>query len=682
MAQVGSFALLLALALSAYSFLAGLIALVRQDQGSERLGETARRAGIAVFAAVLLAAVVLVVCAFQDNFTIAYIFHHSNRALPAPYKFATLWSGQEGSLLFWSLLLASYGFVLRLRYKTDPRLFAYASVILAAVQIFFLLLLNFAAHPFAILQGPLRQDGSGLNPLLQYPEMVIHPPMLYLGYVGFTVPFAFAFGALIMKYPGEKWIHITRRWTMVTWGFLTCGVFLGAHWAYSVLGWGGYWGWDPVENASLMPWLTGTAFLHSVMMQEKRGMLKVWNMWLVFATFWLAILGTFLTRSGIISSVHAFAQSSIGEWFFWFLILSFVSFLFFFLKNKSHLRSEHKLESLISRESSFLFNNLLFVLLCFTVLWGTWFPKISELVQGNQVTVGAPFYNRVAVPVAMLLLLLTAVGPLLAWRKTSLESLKRNFLWPTVGAIAVAIFLMVTPESWGSPFGMRPWRDFSYFYSLMAIALSVLVALTVASEFYRGGRVISKHTGQNMFASMVQLTHRNTRRYGGYIVHFGVVVVIVGLAGAAFNQDKEQALSFGDKLTIGAYTLICRSYTQEDKPNYASEWAIIDIEKNGRPIDTLYPERRFYKASQQAQTMPSIRSTLKEDLYLVYEGQDATGKPILKAHLNPLVMWLWLGVWIIIGGTILALVPNAPAPVTVTAPKPVNAAPLPVGAGD
>ncbi len=682
MAQVGSFALLLALALSAYSFLAGLIALVRQDQGSERLGETARRAGIAVFAAVLLAAVVLVICAFQDNFTIAYIFHHSNRALPAPYKFATLWSGQEGSLLFWSLLLASYGFVLRLRYKTDPRLFAYASVILAAVQIFFLLLLNFAAHPFAILQGPLRQDGSGLNPLLQYPEMVIHPPMLYLGYVGFTVPFAFAFGALIMKYPGEKWIHITRRWTMVTWGFLTCGVFLGAHWAYSVLGWGGYWGWDPVENASLMPWLTGTAFLHSVMMQEKRGMLKVWNMWLVFATFWLAILGTFLTRSGIISSVHAFAQSSIGEWFFWFLILSFVSFLFFFLKNKSHLRSEHKLESLISRESSFLFNNLLFVLLCFTVLWGTWFPKISELVQGNQVTVGAPFYNRVAVPVAMLLLLLTAVGPLLAWRKTSLESLKRNFLWPTVGAIAVAVFLMVTPESWGSPFGMRPWRDFSYFYSLMAIALSVLVALTVASEFYRGGRVISKHTGQNMFASMVQLTHRNTRRYGGYIVHFGVVVVIVGLAGAAFNQDKEQALSFGDKLTIGAYTLICRSYTQEDKPNYASEWAIIDIEKNGRQIDTLYPERRFYKASQQAQTMPSIRSTLKEDLYLVYEGQDATGKPILKAHLNPLVMWLWLGVWIIIGGTILALVPNAPAPVTVAAPKPVNAAPLPVGAGD
>src|ERR1700691_2870004 len=359
MSQIGSFALLLALALSAYSFLAGIMALAREGQSSARLGETARRAGIASFAIVLLAAAGLVTAAFQANFSIAYIFHHSNRDLPAPYKFAVLLSGQEGSLLFWSLLLSAYGLVLRLRYKTDPRLFAYASVIIAAVQVFFLLLLNFAANPFGIMQGSLPADGSGLNPLLQYPEMVIHPPMLYLGYVGFTVPFAFALAALIMRYPGEKWIQITRRWTMVTWGFLTCGVFLGAHWAYSVLGWGGYWGWDPVENASLMPWLTSTALTHSVMMQEKRGMLKMWNMWLVFATFWLAILGTFLTRSGIISSVHAFAQSSIGDWFGWFLIITFGVFTFFFVKNKSHLKSEHRLEALVSRESSFLFNNLL-----------------------------------------------------------------------------------------------------------------------------------------------------------------------------------------------------------------------------------------------------------------------------------------------------------------------------------
>jgi cytochrome c-type biogenesis protein CcmF len=672
MSQIGSFTLLLALALSAYSFLAGLLALVREGPGSARLSETARRAGIATFAVVLLAALVLVVAAFQNDFSIAYIFHHSNRDLPAAYKFATLWSGQEGSLLFWSLLLAAYGLVLRLRYKTDPRLFAYASVIIAAVQVFFLLLLNFAAHPFAVMQGSLPADGNGLNPLLQYPEMVIHPPMLYLGYVGFTVPFAFALAALIMRYPGEKWIHITRRWTMVTWGFLTCGIFLGAHWAYSVLGWGGYWGWDPVENASLMPWLTGTAFLHSVMMQEKRGMLKTWNMWLIFSTFMLSIFGTFLTRSGVVSSVHAFAQSSIGDWFVAFLALIFATCVFFYVKNRSHLRSEHKLESLVSRESSFLFNNLLFVVACFTVLWGTLFPVLSEWVQGNKVTVGPPFFNRVNIPVALLLLVLTAVGPLLAWRRTSIESLKRNFRWPLIGALAIGALLV--------GFGMRPWNDTSYFYSLMTIMLSVLVALTVISEFVRGGRVIARHTGQNLLASMGQLAHRNTRRYGGYIVHFGVIVIMIGFAGSAFNKDKEQEMGFGDRMTIGPYTLVCQSYTQDDNPNYSSEWAVMNVWKGGKQIDTLYPERRFYKASQQTSTMPRVRSTPREDLYLVYEGlnQD-TGRPIIKAHLNPLVMWIWVGVWIMIAGTLLALVPNA-VPVRVPAPATMHAEP--VGAGD
>jgi len=682
MAQIGSFALLLALALSIYSFGIGLLALFRKnDTDWDRLGETARRAGVVVFAAVFLAALALVISAFRDDFRIAYIFHHSNRDLPGPYKFATLWSGQEGSLVFWSLLLSGYAFILRLRYKTDPRLFAYASVVLAGVQIFFLSLVNFAANPFGLLEGPLRPDGTGLNPLLQYPEMVIHPPMLYLGYVGTTVPFAFALGALIMKYPGDKWIHITRRWTMVTWGLLTVGIFLGAHWAYAVLGWGGYWGWDPVENASLMPWLIGTAFLHSVMMQEKRGMLKVWNMWLVFFSFWLAIWGTFLTRSGMISSVHAFAQSSIGPWFAWFLAITAAVFLFFFILNHKHLRSEHKLEAIVSRESSFMFNNLLFCALCFTVAWGTWFPKISELIQGNKVTVNAPFYNRVAIPVALLLIVLTAVGPLLAWRKASFESLKRNFMWPTVGAVATAIFLMATPPSWGGAFGLRPWQDMSYFYSLMSISLGVLCTLTIASEFYRGGRVISEKTGQGMFASMVQLTHRNTRRYGGYIVHFGVVVVIIGVAGAAFNQDKEQEMAYGDKMALGPYTLVCRSYTSDDFPNYEAEWAVLDVYKDGKQIDQLTPERRFYKASQQTSTMPFIRSSLKEDLYVVYEGlnQD-NGHPILKAHLNPLVMWIWLGVWIIIGGTILALVPNAPVPVSVAVPRTLEqAAPVPAG---
>jgi len=672
MSQIGSFALLLALALSAYSFLAGLLALARPGAGSERLGETARRAGIATFAVVLLAAVILVIAAFQDDFSIAYIFHHSNRDLPAPYKFATLWSGQEGSLLFWSLLLSAYGLVLRLRHKTDSRLFAHASVIMAAVQVFFLLLLNFAAHPFAIMQGALPEDGNGLNPLLQYPEMVIHPPMLYLGYVGFTVPFAFALGALIMRYPGEKWIHITRRWTMVTWGFLTCGVFLGAHWAYSVLGWGGYWGWDPVENASFMPWLTGTAFLHSVMMQEKRGMLKTWNVWLIFSTFGLSIFGTFLTRSGVVSSVHAFAQSSIGNWFITFLAVILVVCIFFYVKNRSHLVSEHKLESLISRESSFLFNNLLFVVACFTVLWGTLFPILSEWIQDHKITVGPPFFNRVMIPVALLLLLLTALGPLLAWRRTSFESLKRNFLWPVVGAFTTGVLLIIG-------FGMRPWKDAAYSYSLMTIMLSVLVALTVISEFVRGGRVIGRHTGLNIFSSMVHLAHRNTRRYGGYIVHFGVIVVMIGFAGSAFNREAEQEMGYGDRINIGGYTLVCQSYTQEDKANYRSEWAILDVFKGGKQITTLYPEQRFYKASQQTSTMVANRSTMKEDLYLVYEGRNLdTGRPIIKVHLNPLVMWIWTGVWIMIAGTVIALIPNAAA-VRVAAPVRIQAEPVATG---
>ncbi len=651
MPHLGSYSLLLALALAGYCFGAGLIALFRNDEAGQRLGETARRAGIGVFVAVALAALALVAAAFANDFSVAYIMHHSNRALPAPYKLAALWSGQEGSLLFWTLLLSIYGLVLRLRHKVDPRLVAYASVIIAAVQIFFLSLVNFAAHPFSMVQGAIPADGNGLNPLLQYPEMVAHPPLLYLGYVGFTVPFAFALAALIMKYRGEQWIHITRRWTMVTWGFLSAGIFLGQHWAYAVLGWGGYWGWDPVENASFLPWLTGTAFLHSVMMQEKRGMLKVWNVWLIFVTFLLSIFGTFLTRSGIVSSVHAFAQSSIGTWFVWFLAITFAACMFFFVRNRSHLKSEHRLESLVSRESSFLFNNLVLLVACFAVLWGTLFPILSEWVQGTKVTVGPPFFNRVMVPIALLLLLLTALGPLLAWRKTSLESLKRNFLVPTVVAMVTGLGLIIG--------GMRPWQDISYFYSMMAISLAVLVAATVISEFWRGGRVIATQTGRNLLSGMVQLTRRNTRRYGGYVVHFAVVVIIIGYAGAAFNQEHEQELANGQSMTIGGYTLVCRSSTQDDKPNYASDWAIIDVFKGGKQIATMYPEKRVYKASNQPATIVANRSTLKEDLYLVYSGMnEATGNPIIKAHVNPLVLWIWIGAHLMLIGTVLALIPS------------------------
>ena len=665
MPTFGSFALLLALALSGYTLLAGAVALRQLATGArvrvtpERMAETARRAGIGSFVATTAAAFALVWAAFNNDFSVAYILHHSNRALPGPYKFAALWSGQEGSLLLWAWLLSAYGFVLRLRHKVDVKLTAYASTILAGIQVFFLLLLNFAAMPFSLVGGTVPQDGFGLNPLLQYPEMVIHPPMLYLGYVGFAVPFAFALGALMMRYPGEKWIHITRRWTMVTWLFLTCGIFLGAHWAYSVLGWGGYWGWDPVENASLMPWLTGTAFLHSVMMQEKRGMMKTWNVWLIFSTFMLAIFGTLLTRSGLVSSVHAFAQSSIGSWFWAFLIVVLSVCLFTFILQRDHLKTENKLESLVSRESSFLFNNLVLLAACFTVLWGTLFPVLSEYVQGNRVTVGAPFYNRVAVPIGLFLLFLTGIGPLLAWRSSSFKSIRKNFVLPTIAALVTAVVVIVC--------GVHPWEIFTTndqgsFYAFFAFTLGAMVVTAISAEFLRGAGVISRHTGQGLFASMLQLTRRNTRRYGGYLVHFGVVVIFIGIAGSAFNQSKEQELGFKDSLNIGPYRIECQSYSQDSNANYDTEFALLDVYRGGKKITQLAPEKRFYIASQQPSTMVANHSTLAWDLYVIYAGKNPdTGQPIIKVFLNPLVAWIWIGVVIIIMGTGVALVPNMTA---------------------
>jgi cytochrome c-type biogenesis protein CcmF len=660
MPEFGSFTLLLALALSVYTLVIGGLALWQTRDGridlrASRVGETARRAGIGSFAAMCGAAFALVWASFTNDYSVSYILHHTNRDLNTAYKFSALWSGQEGSLVLWAWLLSAYGFVLRMRHRVDVRLTAFASTILAGIQIFFLLLLVVAAPPFAIQPGPVATDGFGLNPLLQYPEMVIHPPMLYLGYVGFSVPFAFALGALMMRYPGEKWIHITRRWTMVTWLFLTCGIFLGAHWAYSVLGWGGYWGWDPVENASLMPWLTGTAFLHSVMMQEKRGMMKSWNVWLIFSTFMLTILGTLLTRSGIVSSVHAFAQSSIGDWFYGFILIVFAVCLFTFFKQRDHLKSENRLESLVSRESSFLFNNLILLAACFTVLWGTLFPVLSEYVQGTKVTMGAPFYNRVNLPIGLFLLFLTGIGPLLAWRSTSLRSIRRNFILPSI-AMGVALVVLVFA-------GVRPWAagdDWqATLFSLVTFTLAAGVITAIGAEFLRGASVVATQTGKNLFSSTVLLVRRNTRRYGGYIVHFGIVVMFIGIAGGAFNQSHEQEMGSGDAMTLGPYRLVCQTFTQDSNKNFDTEYALLDVFKGGKKITQLAPERRFYQASQTSSTMVALHSTLASDLYVIYEGRNPdTDKPIIKVFLNPLMNWIWIGVLIVVVGTFLALVPN------------------------
>jgi cytochrome c-type biogenesis protein CcmF len=422
-----------------------------------------------------------------------------------------------------------------------------------------------------------------------------------------------------------------------------------------VLGWGGYWGWDPVENASFMPWLTGTAFLHSVMMQEKKGMMKSWNVWLIFSTFLLTLLGTLLTRAGLVSSVHAFAQSSIGTWFVVFMVIVLAVCIFTYVLQRGHLKSEHHLESLVSRESSFLFNNLVLLTACFVILWGTLFPILSEYVVGNKVTVGAPFYNRVAIPIGLFLLLLTGVGPLLPWRATSFRSIRRNFVLPVIALWATVIVCLAV--------GVWPWKngvfDTGNFYALVAFAISAGVLVAIFSEFVRGAIVIARQTGKNLLVGVWLLTRRNTRRYGGYIVHIGVVIVVVGLAGSAFNTNVEREMALHDKMSIGPYTLECVGATQDANANYDSEYALLDVYKNGKKDFQMTPEKRVYLASGQPQTMVAIHSVPSWDLYVVYEGTNPdTSQPIIKAYLNPLVGWIWAGLAVLVFGTLLALVPS------------------------
>jgi cytochrome c-type biogenesis protein CcmF len=488
-------------------------------------------------------------------------------------------------------------------------------------------------------------DGNGLSPLLQYPAMAIHPPMLYLGYVGFAVPFAFAIASLITRQPGEGWIHTTRRWTLVTWLFQSCGIMLGAAWAYHVLGWGGYWGWDPVENASLLPWLSGTAFLHSVMMQEKKGMMKVWNFVLVTATFLLALFGTAITRGGLVQSVHAFARSDIGKYFVSFLAICIAATAYLILDRLDYLKSENQLESVVSRESSFLFNNLILLASCFAVLWGTLFPVLSEYFTSNKISLDADWYNRLMVPIGLFLLFLTGVGPLFSWRRTSVDSLRRNFQIPGIAALVLAGALFAA--------------GIHNFYALISFGFCLFVALTVIMEFVRGGKSIAAKNDMNLLRAMVELTHRNTRRYGGYLVHMGIVLMFIGFTGHAFNQSDVKELNIGNTMQVGHYDLKMVNREEGDTPLYASETATIEVSKNGKVIDFLKPERRFYKASKESTSEVGLRQRLNEDLYLNFAGMsDDNQRAIIQAYVFPLVDWIWIGGLILIGGTLVCLVPS------------------------
>jgi cytochrome c-type biogenesis protein CcmF len=653
MENLGSLAILLAFCAAIYAVVASVFGRLKRKPF---LIVSGARAVYAIWLLITIGAAILVYAMMTGDFRFAYVAEHSNKAMPTLYKFAAWWGGQEGSLLFWSWLLATYTAVVTYTNRRKHRdLMPYVIAVLATVQTFFLLLNNFIANPFQMLaQDRLIvsvPDGNGLSPLLQYPAMAIHPPMLYLGYVGFAVPFAFAMASLITRQPGEGWIHTTRRWTLVTWLFQSCGIMLGSAWAYHVLGWGGYWGWDPVENASLLPWLTGTAFLHSVMMQEKKGMMKVWNFVLISATFLLALFGTAITRGGLVQSVHAFARSDIGKYFVSFLALGIAATAYLILDRLDYLKSENQLESVVSRESSFLFNNLILLASCFAVLWGTLFPVISEFVSNNKISLDADWYNRLMVPIGLFLLFLTGVGPLFAWRRTSVDSLRRNFQIPGIAALVLVAALFAA--------GMRN------LYALISFGFCLFVAMTVIMEFFKGAKSIAAKNQMNLVRALVELTHRNTRRYGGYLVHMGIVLMFIGFTGTAFKQSEVKELGLGGtteasrSMQVGHYNLKMVNLEEGENDLYASHTATLQVSKNGEDLGLLKPERRFFKASRESTSEIGLRMRLNEDLYLNFAGMsDDNQRAVIQAFVNPLVSWIWIGGLVLISGTLVCLVPS------------------------
>ncbi len=652
MENLGYLALILALCLSLYAIVASLTGRLRSNL---LLEVSAQRAVLAAWVLLTVASGSLLYLILTNDFRISYVVSRSNADMAILYKFAAWWGGQEGSILFWTWILASYSFIaVYTARKKHAGMISYVVAIMMAIQAFYLVLLIFIANPFQVLMsGPQMTstpDGQGLNPLLQHPLMAIHPPMLYLGFVGFAVPFAFAMASLITRQSGDSWIHTTRVWTMITWLFQSIGVLLGARWAYAVLGWGGYWGWDPVENASLLPWITGTAFLHSVMMQEKKGMMKGWNIVLISATFFLCIFGTMMTRSGIVSSVHAFAQSPIGNWFVGFLTISVALTIFLILNRLDYLKSESQLESVVSRESSFLFNNVILLASCFAVLWGTLFPVISEAVTNEKISVGPPFFNKVNIPIGLLLLFLTGVGPLFAWRRTSVESLRRNFQWPAISALAVGVVLVAL--------GMRE------FYALICFILCAFVGLTITIEFVKGTKLIQRKQETGFVPALVELTHRNTRRYGGYVVHMGIVFMFIGFAGSAFNEHGKGEVPVGDGLEVGGYEFHLTDIKEENNANYVSQIAHVELYRDGEWLEVMLPERRNYHASGTGTTEVAIRPRIGEDVYVVFSGiSTVTDTPVIEVYINPLVNWIWIGAFVLVFGTLIALVPAKIKPI-------------------
>ncbi|MFQ5741222.1 MAG: heme lyase CcmF/NrfE family subunit [Acidobacteriota bacterium] len=642
MVELGYYSLMAGLVFSLYAVVAAVLGVRGR---SLPLVRSAENSVLASFALVLAASLSLWHLLLTNAFQVEYVAAYSAAQIPSVYKFAAFWGGQKGSLLFWALVLGFFASVTVLQNRRTPRLlFAYALPFLSGTLAFFLFLLNFVTPPFELLSRP-PADGQGLNPLLQNAYMVIHPPTLYLGYIGLTVPFAFAMAALVSGRLDLAWIRLTRRWTLLTWVFLTLGIALGAIWAYEELGWGGYWAWDPVENASLMPWLVTTAFLHSVMITEKKGMLKTWSFTLILLAFELSIFGTFITRSGVISSVHSFARSNLGPFFFFFLAGTTFLGLFLILHRASALKSAPRMQSFLSREASFLLNNLLFVSIAFSVLWGTVFPMLSEWVRGEKVTVSAPYFNRVNMPLALALLVLTGICPLIAWRKASFKNFRRNFLVPLGAGLATGALALSAGIQDPIPL---------FFFSAAGF-----VVTTGFFEFYKGARARQSIRPTGFLTALTDLTLTNKRRYGGYIIHLGVVLILVGIAGSShFNQEEQFTLRKGESFQVGDYRLSFQGLNHHRDPEKDVVSAPIDVFRGPTALGTLRPQKHFHYRSEQPMTEVAIRSTLKEDLYLVLSGWNQEGEASFHVFLKPMVQLIWLGTAILVLGGLFVLLPN------------------------
>ena len=644
--------------------------------------DSARNAMLLTFPLLTLSALSLIYLLVNGNYEVEYVASVTSSSMPLYLRITALWGGQAGSLLFWSWLMSAFASAVTLRkWQRDREFLPWVIVVSLVTLAFFLLLSIFIENPFErIWQTPTGMpvvamfqpagaslvfpaDGSGLNPLLRHPGMIIHPPMLYLGFVSFVIPYAFAIAALVTGRTDDRWIRLTRRWTLVAWLFLSLGLVLGGRWAYDVLGWGGYWGWDPVEIAAFMPWLAGTAFLHSVMIQEKRGMLKHWNMVLVILTYDLVIFGTFLTRSGVLSSVHAFAQSAIGPLFFGFIGLTFFVSLSLLLRRWNELKANVHMTSLFSREALFLLNNLLFMGILVVCFWGVIFPLLSEALgfvgqlipslsdvfTGQKVTVGPPYYERATAPLFAGLLLLMGVAPLAAWRHSTAKTLGRAIWKPTIASLVVLVLVFLA--------GVRSWP------ALLGFWLCAFVSAVTLYEFWRAAWARHRSHGESLPFALWQLAGRNRRRYGGYIIHLGVVLMAIGIMGIELFQTETQGtIPQGGSITLNNYRIVYEELSIWDRLDQGRNLAraVVSVYKDDRFVGELYPRRDYYFDSQQQMTIPGVRSTWEDDFYiLLVDWQPITAEgATFKIYHNPLVNWLWLGGFVFIFGTLVAAWPD------------------------